>query len=1069
MQRSTLLCILLLSLLCIPPATAAKKKNKKQPEPQPLFSQDAFKGLEFRNIGPFRGGRSAAVTGVPGEPGVFYFGATGGGVWKTDDAGGSWANISDGSFGGSIGAVAVSTWDNNVIYVGGGEKTVRGNVSHGYGMWKSLDKGKTWKQIGLTDTRHIPRIRIHPKNPDLVYVAALGHLFGPNEERGVFRSKDGGETWEKVLFVNNEVGAVDLVMDPNNARVLYASFWRVKRTPYSLESGGEGSGLWKSTDGGDTWTEISRNKGLPGGTLGIIGVSVSPVDSDRVWAIIEAEKGGVFRSDDAGETWTKTNEERSLRQRAWYYTRIYADTKDIDTVYVTNVRFWKSTDGGKKFQSIRTPHGDHHDLWIDPDDPRRMVIGDDGGAQVTVNGGKSWSTYHNQPTAQFYRVTTDNHFPYRIYGGQQDNSTVRILHRSTGSVIDEDDWEATAGGESAHIAVDPENPEIVYGGSYGGFLTRVDHEKQDFRSINVWPDNPMGHGAADLKYRFQWNFPIFFSRHNPDTLYTAANVLFKTTNEGQSWEAISPDLTRDDKSKQGPSGGPITKDNTSVEYYSTIFAADESIHEEGVLWTGSDDGLIHLSRDGGANWSNVTPKDMPEWMQINSIEPHPFEKGGLYVAGTRYKLDDFQPYLYKTVDYGQTWTQITTGIDPSHFTRVIRADPKRPGLLYAGTESGMYISFDDGALWQPFQLNLPIVPITDLAWKNEDLIVATQGRSFWVLDDLTPIHQLSKEVLEADYHFFEPRTAYRMQGFPSWGPPPSSAGKNMPPGPVFNFYVKQWDDAKPAKGEGGEAQEKDGEAKPKKTVAKLDIMEADGTVIRSYAADAKDRGEKLEVKQGLNRFIWNMRYPDAEDFDGMILWSGGMGGPIAKPGKYQAKLTIGEFEQTIPFEILPNPKSEAGADDYQAQFDFLMSVRDKLTETHKGIKKIRLIKASVADVTKPMKGKDDYKDVIEAAEALEKKLTTIEEALYQTKNRSRQDPLNFPIRLNDRLSGLNFLPGDHRPTDQQLEVRDMLSGQIDAELAKLAEVEAQDVPAFNKLVQSKQVPAIWLQEEKTED
>ncbi len=767
MFRWLLMWSLLLAAVYPDPALAAKGKKKKnkgrQEQIQPKFDKEMLEGLEYRSIGPYRGGRSAAVTGVPGHPATFYFGGTGGGVWRTEDGGSNWENISDGFFGGSIGAVAVSEWDSNVIYVGGGEKTVRGNVSHGYGMWKTNDRGKTWKHVGLKDSRHIPRIRIHPKNPDLVYAAVMGHLFGPNEERGVFRSKDGGETWEKILFVNNEVGAVDLVMDPNNARIMFASFWRVKRTPYSLESGGEGSGLWKTTDGGDTWKEITGNKGLPKGTTGIIGVTVSPVDSNRVWAIIENENGGVFRSDDGGENWTKINSERKLRQRAWYYSRIYADTKDVNVVYVLNVRFWRSKDGGKTYESIRTPHGDHHDLWIDPNEPQRMVIGDDGGAQVTFNGGKTWSTYHNQPTAQFYRVTTDNHFPYRIYAAQQDNSAIRILHRSGGFAITEDHWESTAGGESGHLAPNPENPEVVYGGSYGGFLSRVDHETGENRLVDVWPDNPMGHGAEDSKWRFQWNFPIFFSPHDANVLYAAGNALFKSSNEGQSWEAISSDLTRNDPATLGPSGGPITKDNTGVEYYGTIFAAAESPYEKGLLWAGSDDGLLHVSKDGGQNWANVTPPGMPEWMQINSIDVDPHHKGGLYVAGTRYKSDDFHPYLYKTEDYGVTWKKIVNGIPDDHFTRVIRADPNREDLLYAGTESGMYISFDDGNLWQPFQLNLPIVPITDLTIKDNDLIVATQGRSLWILDDITPLHQMDENKVKGA-HLFEPRVSYRMSG-----------------------------------------------------------------------------------------------------------------------------------------------------------------------------------------------------------------------------------------------------------------------------------------------------------------
>jgi len=567
--------------------------------------------------------------------------------------------------------------------------------------------------------------------------------------------------------------------------------WRVKRTPYSLSSGGEGSGLWKSSDGGDTWEEITKNKGLPRGTIGIIGVTVSPVNHDRVWAIVEAKNGGVFRSDDGGEKWVKVNDERKLRQRAWYFSKIYADTKDEDKVYVLNVRFWRSKDGGKSFDPIRTPHGDHHDLWISPVNSDIMIVGDDGGAQITFDGGKSWSSYYNQPTAQFYRVTTDNHFPYRVYGAQQDNSTVRILSRSDGYSITKRDWEPTAGGESGWIAVNPENPDIVYGGSYGGYLTRLNHKTGEERAVNVWPDNPMGYGAKDIKYRFQWNFPILFSQHDPNTIYAAANVLFKTTNEGQSWEIISPDLTRNDTTKLGASGGPITKDNTGVEYYATIFTVAESPYEKGVIWTGSDDGLIYVTRDGGKNWTNVTPPKsiMPEWILINSVEVSPFEPGGLYVAATMYKWDDFKPYLYKTTDYGKTWKKITNGIDANHFTRVIRADPERKGLLYAGTESGMYISFDDGEHWQSFQQNLPIVPVTDLTIKDNDLIVATQGRSFWILDDLKPLRQLNKNVLQSDYYLFKPRPAYIFKG----GAQKNSLknGTNPPNGVAINYYFKK--------------------------------------------------------------------------------------------------------------------------------------------------------------------------------------------------------------------------------------------------------------------------------------
>ncbi|MDX5483325.1 MAG: glycosyl hydrolase [Hymenobacteraceae bacterium] len=1049
-RSSSVACLLLALALASPEAAVAQKqkaRTSRQKEAAAPFDAKLYEGLTWRSIGPYRGGRSATVTGVPGKPNLYYMGATGGGVWRTTDGGSTWENISDGFFGGSIGAVAVSEADPNVIYVGEGEKTVRGNVSSGHGLWKSVDAGKTWQHIGLKDSKHIGRIRIHPKNPDIVYVAAMGDLYKSNEERGVYKSTDGGKTWKRTLFANKDAGAVDLIIDPANPRNLYATTWNIRRTPYSLLSGGPGSGIWKSTDEGETWKEISRNEGLPKGTLGIIGVAVSPVKPERVYAMVEAEDGGLFRSDDSGLTWKKMNDDRSLRQRAWYYTRVYADPKDEDVVYVLNVSYHRSKDGGKTFTAANAPHGDHHDLWIAPEDPTRMAIADDGGAQVSSDGGMNWSTYHNQPTAQFYRVTTDNHFPYRIYGAQQDNSTVRISHRSSGWSITEADWETTAGSESAHLAVNPENPEIVYGGNYGGFLSRVDHSNGQERVINVWPDNPMGHGAEGMKYRFQWNFPILFSPNDPKKLYTTSNHVHVTYNEGQSWETISPDLTRNDPTKLGPSGGPITKDNTSVEYYGTIFAINESPLEPGVIWTGSDDGLLHVTRDGGKNWTNITPKNMPEWIMINSIDPHPTIKGGAYVAATMYKSGDFRPYLYKTTDYGKTWTKITNGIPDHHFTRVVRADQKRPGLLYAGTEYGMYISFNDGDSWQPFQLNLPIVPITDLTIKNDNLIAATQGRSFWLIDDITPLHQLNQNVAKSKFHLYKPLDTYKMDGG-SRGDS-RTAGQNHPGGVMVHYFLADKPDSA--------------------AVVKLEIMDQNGKLIRSYASNAKERNEKLEVKEGLNRFVWDMRYPEASRFDGMILWGGGTQGPKAIPGNYKARLTMNGESQETDFAILADPRSKAKPEDLQAQFAFLLEVRDKLTETHDAIKDIRTMRSQLKTLTSNLKGNDSYKDLVESANAIDKKITSIEEALYQTKNRSGQDPLNFPIRLNNKLANLvgQVSTGDFRPTDQAYAFKKEITSQIDEQLNLYKQVQTQDVPALNKLIQQKGVEYISVKK-KTE-
>ena len=1072
------------------------------------FNSDQFKGMQWREVGPYRGGRSAAVEGIISQPNTYYFGATGGGVWKTIDGGQTWKNVSDGFFGGSIGAVAVSDWDPNVVYAGGGEVTVRGNVSHGDGVWRSTDAGRTWTKAGLPSSRHIPRIRIHPRNPDLVYAAVLGHLFGPSSDRGVYRSKDGGKTWERILFANENAGAVDLVMDPTNARILYASTWRVRRAPYSLESGGEGSALWKSTDGGDTWKNISRNKGLPKKALGIIGVTVSPSNPQNVYAILEAEDGGVFRSRDGGDTWEKTNESRDLRQRAWYYSRIYADPKDDDAVYVLNVRFHKSKDGGKTFTTIATPHGDNHDLWIAANDPRRMIESNDGGANVTTDGGNSWTGQLNQPTAQFYRLSTDSDFPYRLLGAQQDNSAVRIRHRSEGNGIDIRDWEETAGGESGYIVADPRNPDIVYGGSYDGYLTMYNHRTREFRDVNAWPDNPMGSGAIDAPERFQWNFPLMISPNDPQTLYAASQHLFRSANGGASWERVSPDLTRNDPSRMQSSGGPITKDNTSVEYYCTIFAIAESALERGLLWVGSDDGLIHVSRDGGKSWTNATPKAMPEWIMINAIEPSPFDRGTAYVAATMYKSDDFRPYLYKTTDYGVTWTKITAGIPDDQFTRVVRSDKRRKGLLYAGTERGVFVSFDDGASWQALQLNLPIVPITDLAVRDDDLIAATQGRAFWMLDDVTPLQQWNADLQAKPAYVFAPRPAWRMQGSTPEKTPPNQ-GKNAPQGVIVNYLINDAKPGTPVKlafltPDGKVIRELTGEVKTPAEVEKSKREQAEKEAqqakeppkvaekkvgIRSEGAEKeeatpagpekeepkpegadkeKEKNKLPDVTPGMNRYAWDLRYPEAKKFEGLILWGGGTDGPRVVPGTYTVRLTVGDQTVTAPVEVKKDPRSAVTQADLQAQFDLLLGAHDKLSEIHEQIERIRNVRAQLTDLRKRAGDDANAKPIVDAAKALDKKMTTIEETLYQTKNRSRQDPLNFPIRLNDKLASVaeSVATGDYAPTAQAQTVYGQLVAKIDAQLRALDDVWQKDLPALNQLVQQ-QVPAVKLPAAKT--
>jgi photosystem II stability/assembly factor-like uncharacterized protein len=1045
--------VLLIISICVPHARVdAQQKD---------YDQSLLKGLQWRSIGPYRGGRSTAVAGVTSQQNVFYFGATGGGVWKTNDGGNNWEPISDEFFKtGSVGAIGISESDPNVVYVGMGETPIRGNVSHGDGVYKSTDAGKTWKHTGLEDTRQIARVRVHPRNSDIVYVAALGHVFGPNEQRGVFRSTDGGKTWQKVLYRSNKAGATDLILDPTNPNIIYAALWEVYRQPWTLESGGPGGGIFKSTDAGDTWTEITRNQGLPKGMVGNIGITVSPANSDRVWAIVEAEDGGVFRSDNAGKTWSKVNEQRNLRQRAWYYTRIYADPKNADTVYVLNTGFYKSNDGGRTYSSIGVGHGDVHDLWIAPNDPMRVIIGDDGGAEVSFNGGRSWSSINNQPTAQFYRVALDNDFPYHIYGAQQDNSTVRIASRTTEGGIDRTDWYDVGGGESGWIAPSPKDSQIVFAGSYGGLMTRYDHRTGQERNVNPWPENPMGWGAGELKYRFQWNFPIVFSPHDANTLYAGANVLFRSTNEGQSWQPISGDLTRNDKSKQGSSGGPLTKDNTSVEYYCTIFTVMESPVEKGTIWAGSDDGLVHVTRDGGKNWQNVTPPGMPEWIQINSIDASSIDAGTAYVAAMKYKLDDFKPYLYKTNDYGKTWKKITNGIPDNAFTRVIREDPNHRGLLFAGTETGIYVSFDDGENWQSLRLNLPVVPITDLAiHKGEkDLIAATQGRAFWVLDDLPMLYQLA-DAAKADAYLFKPEDAYRMAGGGGGGGGRGggAVGQNPPSGTVIYYYAK----TKPA----GEVT--------------IEMLDASGKSIKKFTSRAsegqggpaasEEQGffggggpRRPPAEAGLNRFVWDLRYPDATRFPGLIMWAGSTTGPRAAPGAYQVKLTVDGKTMTQSFEVKKDPRLETTQADFAKQLDLLLKIRDKFSETSEAILQIRDARKQIDDITNRLKDQPSGKAIADAAKSLKAKLTAVEEELYQTKNQSSQDPLNYPIRLNNKLAALTGVVGgsDSAPTDQTYAVYEELVGKINAQLKKLEETMHNDLPAFNKMVRDQDIPAV---------
>ena len=1013
------------------------------------YDESLYNSIEYRLIGPFRGGRAGTAVGVLNNPNLYYMGTAGGGVWKTQDAGSTWEPISDGYFGGSIGAIAVSESDPNIIYVGEGEQTLRGNVSSGHGMWKSTDAGETWQYIGLPKSEHISRIRIHPENPEIVYVGVIGNLWKPNSERGLYKTNDGGMTWEKILYVSDKAGIGDLILDPNNSRIIYATTWQMKRNGYRMDSGGPDSKIFRSYDSGKTWEDISEFNGLPSFPWGIVGVAISPVNSKRIWVMVEADNGGLFRSDDGGNNWEKVNSNRALRQRAWYYTRIYADTQNEDKVFVLNVSYGVSTDGGKTFTLKNAPHGDHHDLWIDPNNNMRMVIADDGGAQVSNDGGENWSTYFNQPTAQFYRVSTDNSFPYRIYGAQQDNSTVRIKHRSSGSSITERDWEPSAGGESAHLAPDPKNNEIVFGGTYKGYMMMQDHSNGQIRSVNIWPDNPAGSGAEVMKYRFNWNFPVMFSPNNPNKLYAGSNYLHLSENSGQTWKTISPDLTRNIPETIKSSGGPITQDNTGAEYYANIFAIAESELEEGVIWVGSDDGLIHITKDGGETWENITPpkKLSPKLNMINSIDPSPFKKGKAYVAATSYKFGDYTPYLYKTEDYGKSWSLITDGINSNYYTRVIRSDKKREGLLYAGTEWGMYISFDDGNSWSEFQLNLPVTSIRDLAVKDNDLVVATHGRSFWIIDDLTPLHQLNDNNHDDDAILFKPDLSYRMAQSGGLNRPNNLlSGQNHPNGVIINYYIKN-------------LQEGDN--------IRIDIENKDGSVIRTFTnnkdkysnienndvnkmvgnpvlsnpndidnALSSDNFGSLSPKSGGNRLIWDMRYPGFKSFEGMVLYSSPNVGPKVAPGKYNIKMTYNDQILQKEFKIVKDPRVKISQADYQDQLEFLINVRDEVSRANQKIIDIRNIKNNMIFIL------EKTRNNIELQEMINKYLNDISEIennIHMTKNQSRQDPLNYGIRINNRIAFLlaDSQRGDYPPTDQSKEFFIQVKGELDSEIMKL--------------------------------
>ncbi len=1061
--RRSLPVLVALSLALALPVRGAKTKKNSPPSDETAKKSlsDRFEGLQFRNIGPYRGGRSTAVTGVRGQPLTFYFGGTGGGVWKTTDGGSNWEPVSDKDFKtGSVGSIAVSESDPNVVWVGMGESPIRGNVSSGDGVWKSTDAGQTWKSMGLKDTYQISRVIVHPHDPDLVYVAALGHVWGPNAERGIFRTDDGGASWKKVLYVDEKTGAADLSMDPANPRILYAAFWQAYRKPWTLESGGPGSALYKSTDGGETWKKLTGN-GLPPGIWGRVGVAAS-VKPGRVFSMIDAEndKGGLYRSDDGGEKWTRVSDDHGIRQRAWYYSWLFPDTKNPDLLYVPNVEFFKISEGGKALHKMTVPHGDNHDLWIDPDDPNRMILGNDGGATITFNGGRTWSTQDNQPTAQFYRVITDDRFPYWVYGAQQDNSTVGMPSGVPGfGGITANDWYDVGGGESAWIAPDPRNPEIVYAGGYGGTITRFDRKTRQYREIDPWPQLADGRATKDLKYRYQWNAPIILSKHDPRVLYFAAQKLLRSTDEGQTWTEASPDLTRNDPSKEPASGGPVQHDVTGVEVYDTIFALTESPIEKGVLWAGSDDGLVHVSRDDAKTWENVTPKGMPEWIRVNAIDVSAREKGTAYVAATMYQFDDMKPYLYKTTDYGKSWKKIDSGIPDGAFTRVVREDPARAGLLYCGTERGLYVSFDDGASWHSFQRNLPAVPITDLTVKNGDLVVATQGRAFWILDDLGALRQWSESIAGEPVHLFPPRPAVRIQietADAGEGPPRGGAsGQNMPAGVLIDYWLKD----KPAESSKVTLEFLSGST----VLRKFDNEKKDETKAEETdEAGEAENEKKLEPKEGLNRFAWDMRILKPTLVPKAVFNEGDKRPPKVAPGTYQARLTVDGQTFTQAFEVKPNPAVGTSAADLQAQFDLLEKIRDGLSQTHATVMKIRDLKAQIKTLQEHAEKTGKGSAIGAKAKALTKKLDAIEAKLINPNIKSNEDDLNFEPKLDHEFTNLAGEVGsaDAKPTASQAEYYLVLKKELDGILAEFRDAVDHDLADFNRTVADEKVAPV---------
>ncbi len=1028
--------------------------------------------VRYRCIGPSRGGRVVAVAADPVKANVFYFGAVAGGVWKSDDAGQYWENISDGFLNtSSIGALAVAPSDGNVIYAGTGETTIRIDITHGDGMYKSTDAGVTWRHIGLSDTRHIGEIRVHPSDPDLVYVAALGHASKDNPERGLYRSKDGGETWENVLHVSEGSGAVDVSMDPNNPRILFATMWQARRNFWSISSGGPDSGLWRSKDGGDTWENITTRPGMPDGTIGKIGVSVSPARSGRVFAIVEAEgrKRGLYRSDDHGETWEQVSKKPELQWRPWYYMHVIAHPTNADEVYVMNMKAWKSIDGGKNFDEFHTPHGDNHALWIDPNDPKRMIGCDDGGAWVSFNAGASWSTIYNQLTAQFYHVAADDQYPYLVYGSQQDNSSIAVPSRTNKGAINWGDCYPPGTAESGYVAPKPGDPDIVFVGAIGSSpgggdaLQRYDHRTKQIQLVSVWPE--AYHDGNTAEVRFQWTYPIVFSPQDPNTLYAAGNKVFKSTDEGHSWDAISPDLTHADPETMGVSG-PLTMDTAGAEMYATIFSLMVSKHTQGVLMAGSDDGRVHVSHDDGGSWTEVTPPEMEKFSQVTMIEESPHTPGTLYMTAARHKMGDYAAYVWKTIDLGESWTRIDDGIPENDFCRVIREDPKRAGLLYVGTELGIWVSFDDGANWQSMRCNLPVTPVYDFVVKDDDLVVATHGRSFWILDDLTQVRQIHDDLQGADRYLFRPRDTVRtppdlFAAF--WGSP---GGKNyhVTIGQNATFYVESDDTGWQRNRviDGGDDLERGVRityylAEDATGEASLTISDADGNEIDTFSStipdDKKDRegNRYIWAKPGMNVFQWTMNYANGTKMVDSE-FHGRPPGPLAPPGTYQVTLTVGDWSQTQSFELVRDPRVTTSDDDFKEQLELMAGIQSKLSDVAGGVNSIRSIRKQLGAWSARLAESDRGADVVDADRQLDEKLTAIENELVQVEFTSEGDSLNHREMLFEKLLALAPIvsSADARPTRQSHQVFEKLAGQIDEQLGALSGTLESDLVPLNQ-------------------